>query len=124
MAEGKKNWYIVDGWLPQPDEVKNAGLKGHEALMILNCQPVDAEVFIDIYYEDREPDENIRTVVPARRVKCLRMDNPKHLNGIVLGRETQYSLRVRSNTDVVVQYGRMDVTQPNLAFIGLIGYSE
>lgn len=124
MAEGKKNWYIVDGWLPQPDEVKNAGLVGHEALMILNCQPIDAEVFIDIYYEDREPDEGIRVVVPARRVRCLRMDNPEHLSGVVLSRETQYAIRVRSSTDIVVQYGRMDVTQPNLSFIGLIGYAE
>ena len=41
-----------------------------------------------------------------------------------LGRLCQYSLRVRSEKEVVVQFGRMDVTQPNCSYIGLMGYSE
>ena len=124
MAEGKKNWYFVDGWLPPAEEVKEAGLTGHEAIMILNCQNEEAVVYMDIYYEDKEPDENIKITVPAKRVRCLRMDNPDHIGGIQLSREYQYSIRFRSNVDVIVQYGRMDVTQPNLAYIGFIGYAE
>lgn len=124
QKEGKKNWYIIDGWLPSREEVKSAGLEGHEAVMILNCQETEATVFLDIFYEDREPDEGIKITVSAKRVKCIRMDHPDEIGGVVLGRETQYSLRVRSNIEVIVQYGRMDVTQPNLAYIGMMGYSE
>ena len=50
--------------------------------------------------------------------------NPDDVGGVVLGRQEQYSLRFRSDVNVVIQYGRMDLAQPNLAYIGLMGYSE
>jgi hypothetical protein len=122
--QGARNWYIVDGYMPYKDKVDEAGFEGHEAVMILNCHDADAEIAMDIYYEDREPDENIRIVVPARRVKCLRMDNPNDIGGVALDRQIQYSLRFRSSVEVIIQYGRMDIAQPNLAYIGMMGYSE
>ena len=79
---------------------------------------------MDIYYEDREPDANIKIVVDARRVKCIRMDHPDEIGGIQLDRQLQYSLRFRSSIEVIIQYGRMDIAQPNLAYIGMMGYSE
>lgn len=121
---GKKSWYIVDGWLPSQQEMQNSFYEGHEAVMILNCHPVDAEVTMDIYYEDRDPIEGILIHVPAKRVKCLRMDHPEEIGGIVLHKHEQYSLKITSSVEVIVQYGRMDVTQPNLAYIGMMGYSE
>jgi hypothetical protein len=32
-------------------------------------------------------------------------------------------LRIKSLIEVIVQYGRMDVTQPNLAYIGMMAFS-
>ena len=52
------------------------------------------------------------------------MDHPSEIGGIEIDRLYQYALRFRSNIEVVIQYGRMDVTQPNLAYIGAIAYSE
>ena len=54
MDNGKKNWYIVDGYLPYAGEVKDAGFEGHEAVMILNCQDTPATVKMDIYFEEEE----------------------------------------------------------------------
>ncbi|MDI4644447.1 sensory rhodopsin transducer [Cohnella hashimotonis] len=122
--EGAKNWYIVDGYLPYKGKVEGEIFEGHEAVMILNCQDEDAEIFMDIYYEDRDPDENIRVLAKAKRVKCIRMDRPDDIGGIRLDRQLQYSLRFRSNIEVIIQYGRMDIAQPNLAYIGMMGYSE
>lgn len=122
--QGAKNWYIVDGYLPYKGKANHETFEGHEAIMILNCQDVDAIIFMDIFYEDREPDEQINIVVPPRRVKCIRMDRPEDIGGIQLGRQLQYSLRFRSNVEVIIQYGRMDIAQSNLAYIGVIGYSE
>ncbi|GGD83845.1 sensory rhodopsin transducer [Paenibacillus nasutitermitis] len=122
--EGAKNWYIVDGYLPYKGKVEGDIFEGHEAVMILNCQNEDAEIFMDIYYEDRDPDENIRITAQAKRVKCIRMDHPDEIGGIRLERQLQYSLRFRSNIEVIIQYGRMDIAQPNLAYIGMMGYSE
>jgi hypothetical protein len=124
QKQGAKNWYIIDGYLPYKGKVDHECFEGHEAIMILNCHDTEAEIFMDIYYEDREPDENINIVVQARRVKCVRMDHPDEIGGISLDRQLQYSLRFRSNIEVIIQYGRMDIAQPNLAYIGLMGYSE
>ncbi|MFC5404255.1 sensory rhodopsin transducer [Cohnella soli] len=122
--EGAKNWYIVDGYLPYKGKVEGDIFEGHEAVMILNCNDGDAEIFMDIYYEDRDPDENIRITAQAKRVKCIRMDHPDEIGGIQLDRQLQYSLRFRSSIEVIIQYGRMDIAQSNLAYIGMMGYSE
>ena len=42
----------------------------------------------------------------------------------VLPENYQYSLRIRSDVGVVVQYGRMDINQSNLAYIATLGYPE
>ena len=124
MENGKKNWYIVDGYLPYAGEVRDADFQGHEAVMLLNCNDRDARVEMDIYFEDRPPVKNIPVTVGAERVKCLRMDHPEDIGGAALGRQQQYSLRFRSDINIIVQYGRMDIAQPNLAYIGLMGYHE
>ena len=124
MKNGKKNWYIVDGWIPAQKEKRESGYEGLEALIILNCNDTDVRCWFDFYFEDRAPIENVETVIPAKRVKCFRMDKKEEIGGVELGRLCQYSLRVRSEKEVVVQFGRMDVTQPNCSYIGLMGYSE
>ncbi len=124
MKNGKKSWYIADGWIPVEKATDDSGYVGHEALILLNCNDEDAKVFIDMYFEDKDPVENIPVTVPAKRVRCLRMDKPEEIGGVVLGRLYQYSLRIRSEIPIVAQFGRMDVTQPNCSYIGLMGYSE
>jgi len=121
---GSRVWYVADGWMPLKNETTQAGYEGHEAIMILNSSSKNAEVLMDIYFEEKEPVEGIKLVVPARRVKCFRMDHPDEIGGLKIDRLYQYALRFRSNVEVVIQYGRMDVTQSNLAYIGTIAYSE
>jgi hypothetical protein len=118
---GSKIWYVADGWLPFQKETTASGYEGHEAIMILNCQEQDADILMDVYYEDRDPVEGLLLQVKAKRIKCFRMDHPDEIGGLSLPRTTQYALRFRSNVDVIIQYGRMDVTQPNLAYIGMMG---
>ena len=121
---GSRVWYVADGWMPLKNETKDTGYEGHEAIMILNSSSKNAEVLMDIYFEEKEPVEGIKLVVPARRVKCFRMDHPDEIGGLKIDRLYQYALRFRSNVEVVIQYGRMDITQSNLAYIGTIAYSE
>ena len=52
------------------------------------------------------------------------MDHPDEIGGVRLARLEQYALRFRSDVEVIVQYGRMDITQPNLAYIGCMGYAD
>ena len=88
-----------------------------------NCCDSEARVLMDVYYEDREPVLGIALAVPARRVKCFRMDHPAEIGGLVVRRLEQYALRFRSDIEVIVQYGRMDIAQDNLAYIGMMGHA-
>lgn len=124
MENGKKNWFIVDGYLPYANAVRDVDFAGHEAVMLLNCNEQDAHVLLDFYFEDRPPYKGVPVTVSAERVLCLRMDHPGDIGGLKLERQQQYSLRVRSDQNIIVQYGRMDIAQPNLAYIGLMGYHE
>lgn len=120
---GSKTWYFADGWMPYQQMTLENDLLGHESLMIMNCQDKAANVTLDLFYEDKEPTEDILIVVPAKRVKCVRLDHPDEIGGVVIPRNVQYAIRLRSDIEVVIQYGRLDVTQPNLAFMALMGYS-
>ncbi len=121
VAGGSKVWYVADGWMPPVQATPDAGYAGHEAIMILNPQEVDAEIQMDVYFEDRDPIENVPLKVDARRIRCFRLDHPDEIGGVKIPRLVQYALRFRSSVGVIVQYGRMDVTQPNLAYIGMMG---
>lgn len=121
---GSKVWYIADGYMPTRQAIKDSDYEGHESIMILNCNDEDAEIFMDIYFEDKDPIENIRLIVSAKRVKCIRMDHPEEIGGVKIDRLKQYGLRFQSKIEVIIQYGKMDITQPNLAFIGTFAYSE
>ena len=122
--DGKKSWYIPDGWIPRQKAGEESGYEGHEALIVLNCNEEEAKIWIDFYFEDKAPIENVTFTVGGKRVKCFRMDKPEEIGGVTLDRLQQYALRVRSDVEIVVQFGRMDVTQPNCSYIGLMGYSE
>lgn len=121
---GKKCWYVVDGYRPHPQPVDVSDYEGHECYMILNVNDQDAHVLIDIYYENKEPVEGIPFTVPAKRVRAFRSGDKDVLGGLKLSENEQYSVRIRSDIGVIVQYGRLDVTQPNMAFLATLGYAE
>ena len=122
--EGKQNWYLVDGYRPSLKPDPTQIYEGHESVMVLNPNPQDANVTISIYFEDREPYENIPLLVPAKRIRAFRTDDVEVLAGCRLGVGEQYSMVLRSDVGVIVQYGRLDVQQPNMAYMALMGHSE
>ncbi len=125
MANGKKTWFIADGYQPYkgcvPDDVT---LEGHEAVMILNCNKQDAHVKMDIYYEDQDPSCGVVLHVPAERIRSFHMNVPEEIGGLTIAPQQQYAIRFESDVEVIVQYGRMDLSQPNLAYMALIGHGE
>ena len=121
---GKTKWYIVDGYRPSPQPDPNAQYLGHESVMILNTNDRDAHVQISVYFEDREPVENIPYVVPAKRIRCFKTDDKAALCGLELGVGVQYSMEIKSDVGVIVQYGRLDVQQSNMAYMALMAQSE
>jgi hypothetical protein len=119
---GARVWYFPDGYLP---EKRGPGsLEAHEALMLLNTGRTAADVLLDFYFEDRDPVLGIALTVPAERIRCLRLDHPHEIGGLEIPPLTQYSIRVRSTENIVAQFGRLDTTQPNLAYYSSDGFSE
>ena len=118
---GKKNWIIPDCELPREGE---GVAKGHESVIIVNDSDIDAEINVSIFFTDKEPYEDIKWTVGAKRVKCFRMNNIEHMCGFKVPFETQYAMKVSSNTPIVLQYGRLDNTQSNMAFYTTLGYTE
>ena len=119
---GKKVWYFPDGYLPEKNPA--SAMTAHEALMLFNTHEKSVDVKIDIYFSDREPVKNIPVTVPAERVISLRMDLPEDLNGTEIPLLTQYALRITASEPIVVQFGRLDTTQENMAYYVGIGFCE
>ncbi len=122
MNGGAKTWYFPDGYLPE--KTHDGGMEAHEALMLFNTNSEKAHVFVDIYFSDKNPAKDIAVEVGAERIKTLRLDNPQDIGGLKIPPLTQYAIRVRSDRNIVAQFGRVDTTQTNMAYYGCIGYGE
>jgi hypothetical protein len=119
MAEGATTWLIPDAYLPAAGD---GAVQGHEAICILNTTDQTAAVVLDFFFEDREPHLGVPVTVGPRRTLHLRTDRPQMLGGFVVPRQVPYAVRVRASVPVVVQYSRLDVSQPNLALMTCLGY--
>ena len=121
---GKTSWYVVDGYRPSPEKGGVTDYEGHEAIMILNCNEQDAHCKIDVYYMDKPPVLGIPYTAPAQRISCFRSNDKSVFGDVELKVSEQYSLRITSDIGVIVQYGRLDINQDNMAYIATLGYSE
>lgn len=118
---GKKVWLIPDCELPQEGE---GILKGHESVIIVNDSDKDAEINVKLYFTEKECYNNIKWTVGANRVRCFRMNNKDDMCGFEVPYETQYAMKITSNVNIVLQYGRLDNRQTNLAYYTTLGYCE
>jgi hypothetical protein len=118
---GARTWYIADAYLP------SSGLgeswEGHESVCILNPGRVDANVRMSLLLADRDPIEGIHLTVPARRCLHVGMHKPEQLGGVTVPRDVPYGIELIGDQPVVVQYSRLDVTQPNFTLMTTIPYA-
>lgn len=117
---GKRVWFFPDGDRPP---VGNSEMKGHESVVILNPNGKDASCNLTFYYEDKEPVKGIKINVESERVRCVRTDSEVDMGENVVPVSMQYALKVESDVPVIVQYGRLDARQTNLAYYTVMGYS-
>lgn len=121
---GKKQWYVVDGYRPPVHAGGVKDYEGHECIMILNCNKQDAHCVIDVFYPDKDPALGIKYTAPAQRISAFRTNDTAVFGEVKLEVSQQYSLRITSDVEVVVQYGRLDINQPNMAYLATLGYAE
>ncbi|MBR2374904.1 MAG: hypothetical protein IKA88_01305 [Clostridia bacterium] len=116
---GKKNWVIPDCELPPEGE---GVLKGHESVVIVNDSNKKAVIKVTLYFVEDAAYENITWEVEPKKVKCFRMNNVEHMCGYVVPLETQYAMKLESSQPIVVQYGRLDNRQTNLAYYTTLAF--
>ena len=116
---GKKVWVIPDCELPQEGE---GVLKGHESVIVVNDNNKDVIIDVVLYFADKDCYEGIKWHVGAKRVRCFRMNNLDDMCGFKVPYETQYAMKLVSSGNIVVQYGRLDNRQTNLAYYTTLGY--
>ena len=121
IADGAKVWVFADGWLPEKSP-SSSGLESHEALMILNTGSTPANVKLDFYFDNKDPVKDVPVKVEPERVICLRLDHPEEIGRVEIPFMTQYALRVRSDVNVVVQFGRLHTTSEDLAYYINVGH--
>lgn len=116
---GKKNWVIPDCELPPEGE---GVLKGHESVIVVNDTNKPATIKVKLYFADKASYEGITWEVDAQHVRCFRMNNLKDMCGFEVPLETQYAMKLESTQKIVVQYGRLDNRQTNLAYYTTLAY--
>lgn len=115
---GEKHWIIPDGYIP-PDST--GSLTSHESVCVLNTSSEEAMVRFTIFFEDREPLEDIVQVVGARRTRHIRTAGLRK-NGEGIPSGVPYAIEVRSDIPIVVQYSRLDSTQAENALMSTMAY--
>ncbi|HSK68717.1 MAG TPA: sensory rhodopsin transducer [Candidatus Limnocylindria bacterium] len=118
MDVGKRTWVFADGDLPPHGDHEPLG---HEALMVVNNTDAPAHLDLEFLFEDSEPKAGVRLTVPAKRVKCFRMDYPLGDEGfqVPFG---QYAVILQSDVPVVCLYGRLD-RRPDMAYYPIGGFA-
>ena len=116
---GKKQWIIPDCELPPEGE---GVMKGHESVIVVNDSDTDAVIQVKLYFSDRDSVKDIEWHVGSDRVRCFRMNNTDDMCGYVVPLETQYAMKLEADGSIVVQYGRLDNRQVNLAYYTTLGY--
>ena len=119
MICGKKNWIIPDCELPPEGEGE---LKGHESVIVVNDSDEVAHIKVKLFFTDKPCYENIEWTVEPQRVRCFRMNNLTDMCGFDIPLETQYAMKLESSEPIVVQYGRLDNRQTNLAYYTTLAY--
>lgn len=118
LARGEKQWYIPDGFIP-PDST--GALTSHESVCVLNCSSEEALIRFTIFFEDREPMEDIMVVVQGRRTKHIRTSSlMKEGTPIPIG--VPYAIELLSDIPIIVQYSRLDSTQAENTLMSTMAY--
>ena len=118
---GKKLWIIPDCELPQEGE---GILKGHESVIVVNDNDSDVTIDVTLFFTDKPAYKGIKWTVKSESVRCFRMNNKDDMCGYVVPFDTQYAMKLVSSGNIVVQYGRLDNRQTNLAYYTTMGFSE
>lgn len=121
MTIGSREWVVAEGYIPKDGVRGDSRLEPHEALCIVNTGPSDANLELTVFFADRDPAGPYRVKVPSRRTLHLRTSDLEDPEPIP--RDTDYSVMILSDREVVVQHSRLDSRRGSLALLSTLAYS-
>ena len=117
---GKQQWALPDLYWPATDNGNS--YVSHEAVCVLNTSDQEADIRLTLFYEDRDPLLISNLSCPPMRTNHICMDKLRDSQGNPLPRGVGYSALLCSTVPVIVQYTRVDTTQPALALMTTMAY--
>ncbi|WP_127588679.1 sensory rhodopsin transducer [Paenibacillus koleovorans] len=122
QAMGKTAWFIPDGYIP-PTSAPGV-YESHESICVLNTSGEDAKLTLTIYFEDRDPIEQVEAIVPGRRTRHIRTSSLRGSggNGESIPTGVPYAIGIVSTVPVMIQYSRLDATQAENALMSIMAY--
>jgi hypothetical protein len=115
-AIGRTTWVIPGGHIPPRSTGPEPEFTSRDELFVLNTGDAGARLALTIFYADREPIGPYELTVDPRRVRRVRCNDLIDPEAMPLG--VDYGVLVESSVPVVVQFTRLDTSQPALALLG------
>lgn len=117
---GRILWVVPGGRMPLASTGREPEFTSHDKLSILNASGEKAQIEITIYYTSREPAGPYRISVQGRRCRHVRVNDLIDPEAIPL--DMDYSLVVRSDTPVIVQFSQLNSGQAADAVLGHVAF--
>ena len=112
-AAGHRTWVILGGHIPLHSTRPEPVYTSRDEIILLNTGGTEARVAMTMYYADRDPVGPYQIAVGARRVRRVRCNDLIDPEAMPLG--VDYAVIVESDRPIVVQFERVDSSQPALA---------
>ncbi len=118
---GKKVWAVGDGYMSHTEKGE---YKSHEAVCVLNVSDKTANIKIKVFFEDREPMDGFSAICESNRTNHIRLDKISNSSGEKIPTDTPYALLIESDTPIIVQHSRMDVSLDEMALMSTVAFGE
>jgi hypothetical protein len=118
---GRTTWVIPGSRIPLASTGREPDFTSRDELFLFNTGPAEAQVTLTIYHTDRDPVGPYVISVPARRVRCVRINDLIDPEAVPL--ESAYGIVARSTVPVVLQYTHHDTGQAEHAVASTIPFS-
>jgi len=119
-ANGHTAWAFAGGRVPLSSTGREPENTSREEFCFLNTESSDATVEITLFYSDREPVGPYTLIIPARRVRRVRVNDLINPQAPPLDKD--YGAVVQSDTPIVVQFERKDTSRSENSIQTTLGF--
>ena len=118
---GTTRWAVPGGHVPLAGTGREPAFTSFDKLSVLNAGDADAHLELTIYHRGREPVRPYKFTVAARRCRQVRVNDLIEPEAVPL--DEDYSVVIRSDVPVVVQFTRQDTSRAAGALCGAVAFA-